>query len=154
MKILQYPDEILTQKSIQIDTFDQELKNLSTKMFQTMLLNQGVGLAAPQVGILKRLIVIDTRHSKKAGSSGIRVALVNPEIVETSNDIIKHIEGCLSFRNKFKLTERPRWAKVKFQDLNGEFKTIKFTGISAQCVQHEIDHLNGFVLEDYGMAWR
>ena len=140
--IRQEGDEILKKKSKNVDAIDEKTKILIQDMIETMHKYDGVGLAAVQVGVLKRIVVIDTYEE---GASVY--VLVNPEILETKGE--REIEeGCLSFPNKFAKVKRPEKVKVKALNEKGEEIIIKADGLLAQAICHEVDHLNGEVFID------
>ncbi len=140
--IRQEGDEILKKKSRVVEVIDDKIKELIKDMIETMHKYDGVGLAAVQVGVLKRVVVIDTYEE----GSPVYV-LINPEIIKTKG--LREIEeGCLSFPNKFAKVERPEEVTVKALDENGKEIEIKATGLLAQAICHEVDHLNGEVFID------
>lgn len=140
--IRQEGDEILKKKSRPIEVIDQRMQELIKDMIETMHKYDGVGLAAVQVGVLKRVVVIDTYEE----GSGLYV-LINPEILETKGT--REVEeGCLSFPNKFAKVIRPEKVKVKALNEKGEEIVIKAEGLLAQAICHEVDHLNGEVFID------
>lgn len=128
--------DILTKVCRKVDVFDRKLHQLLDDMHETMVENNGVGLAAPQVGILKRVCIIDTGDDL--------IELVNPEIIESSGTQ-EGGEGCLSFPGKFGVTIRPQFVKVKAFDRNGKEIVISGEDLKAKAFCHEIDHLNGIV---------
>ena len=130
-------DEILKKKSREITEIDDRIKELADDMFDTMHKFDGLGLAAVQVGILKRIIVIDLYDDVS------KFCLINPEIVEMSEETAEIEEGCLSYPNQFGKVKRAVKVKVKALDLDGKTVTIEAEGLLAQALQHEIDHLNG-----------
>lgn len=132
-------DPILRKKSREITEINDRIKTLLDDMLETMYENDGVGLAAPQVGILRRAIVIDI------GDGPIK--LINPEIIEEEGEFID-VEGCLSIPNKAGTVKRPERVKVKYLDENGESKIIEGTGLLSKALCHEIDHLNGILFID------
>lgn len=134
-------DEILKKRSKEVEVVDDKIRKLIKDMMDTMHKYDGLGLAAPQVGILKRIIVIDLYEE------GPRFALINP-VIEKSNGKQIVGEGCLSFPNTFGQVERPAEVTVTGLDENGKKTTIKATGLLAQALCHEIDHLNGKVFID------
>lgn len=147
-KIRYWPDEFLKRvaKPVTEDEFGMdELREICDNMFDTMYDDKGIGLAATQVGIDKRIFVMDTEFN----DDGLCDALINPEIVEASEEVIIYPEGCLSFPDMFINLERAERVKVKYQDLTGEEHHVILEGISAICAQHELDHLNGIVFFDY-----
>ena len=134
-------DEILTIKCKKVVTFDSSLKLLVEAMFETMDEADGVGLAAPQVGIDMRLFVIDDH-------AGVRREFINPEIVETSMENVEMEEGCLSIPGVYHDIERPAEVTVQAQDVNGKTFKLKASALLARALQHENDHLNGVVFID------
>ena len=139
--IRQEGDEILKKRSREIEVIDDKIKELAQDMIETMHKFDGVGLAGVQVGILKRIIVIDLYEE------GMQFVLINPEIVEVKGEKVVE-EGCLSFPNKYGKVKRPTEVTVKALDLDG--KKVKLVGkdLLAQALCHEIDHLNGEVFMD------
>ena len=135
-------DEILKKVSKKIEVIDDKIRTLAEDMFDTMHKYDGLGLAAVQVGILKRIIVIDLYDGKS------KFALINPEIVEFMGEQVEIEEGCLSFPNQFGKVKRYEKVKVKAQDLDGKHVTLEAEGLLAQALQHEIDHLNGELFKD------
>lgn len=138
--IVKIGDPILSKKSRIVERFDDKLAQLIDDMKQTMYNAQGVGLAAVQVGILKRVIVIDI-------GDGL-IELVNPEIIYESENRQYETEGCLSLPGETVYTDRPMEVKVKGQDRNGKWCVFKGVGLKARAFCHEIDHLNGIVIRD------
>ncbi len=135
-------DEILRKKSREIEVIDDRIKELAEDMFDTMHKYDGLGLAGVQVGILKRIIVIDLYDDVS------KFCLINPEIVEKSEETVELEEGCLSYPNQFGKVVRSTKVKVKALDLDGKKVTLEAEGLLAQALQHEIDHLNGEVFKD------
>ena len=139
------PDPILRKKSDLIERVDDELRKLMDDMLQTMYAAPGIGLAAVQIGILKRLIVIDISKEEKKNP----IFLVNPVIISRSENKSVYEEGCLSLPGQFAEIERPAECIVKYLDYQGKQKELKADGLLATCIQHEIDHLNGVLFIDY-----
>jgi len=110
--------------------------HLASSLFETMFANSGLGLAAPQVGLLYRVFVVGYDNTNKQ-------VFFNPEIIEYSKREDDHLEGCLSFKRLFFKVSRPQEIRIKYQHVNGEWKEDKFTGLTARCIQHENDHLDG-----------
>ena len=131
-------DEILSKREREIENIDEKIKELAQDMMETMHKFDGVGLAAPQVGILKRLIVIDLYEE------GTQYTLINPVIIKEKGEQLVD-EGCLSFPNKFGKVKRPKEVVVEALDINGKKVKIKAKDLLAQALCHEIDHLNGIV---------
>ena len=145
-KIIIEPDPILRKKSELVEKVDQSLKKLLDDMLETMYAAPGIGLAAVQVGILKRLIVIDISKDKEKKNP---IFLVNPVITFKSNHTSTYEEGCLSLPGHFAEVERPAQCHLNFIDYNGKKQNLKTEGLLATCVQHEIDHLDGILFIDY-----
>lgn len=131
-------DEILSKRAREIEVIDDKIRELAKDMFDTMHKFEGVGLAGPQVGILKRIIVIDLYED------GQQYALINPKIISQKGEQIVD-EGCLSFPNQFAKVRRAKEVVVEALNLDGKNVKIKGKDLLAQALQHEIDHLNGEV---------
>lgn len=142
MEVLKYGNLTLKEHSKEIDTFDDELRNIADHMYETMVREDGIGLAAPQVGLLIRLVVIDL------GEDFERLDLVNPEIVEASEEVDTANEGCLSIPGVYAPVERSSKLKVQARDLTGEPFVLEAEGLLARAIQHELDHLNGVLFVD------
>ena len=140
------PDPILRKKSERLEKVDDEIKKLLDDMLETMYAAPGIGLAAVQVGILKRLIVIDISKENEKKNP---IFLVNPVIISRSSDTSVYEEGCLSLPGHFAEIERPAECKVEYIDYDGKKKEIKAKGLLSTCIQHEVDHLNGVLFIDY-----
>ncbi len=134
-------DEILKKKSKEVEVIDDKIKELIKDMVDTMHKFDGVGLAAVQVGILRRIIVIDLYDEKPV------IKLINPVITKTKGEQEVE-EGCLSFPNKYVKVKRPAEVTVEGLDENGRKIKVTGTGLLAQAISHEVDHLNGIVLTD------
>ena len=145
-KIVIEPDPILRKKSENLEKVDNELRLLLDDMLETMYAAPGIGLAAVQVGILKRLIVIDISKDKEKKNP---IFLINPEIIFKSKNTSIYEEGCLSLPGHFAEIERPEEFHIKYIDYDGKKKEMKANGLLATCIQHEIDHLNGKLFIDY-----
>ena len=145
-KILTIPDPILRKISQPVNKVDKEIKNLMDDMLETMYGAPGIGLAAVQIGILKRVIVIDLSKENEKKNP---IFIVNPEIIFKSDDLVSYEEGCLSIPNHFAEIKRPNTCKIKFLNYEGEQKELKADGLLATCIQHEIDHINGVLFIDY-----
>lgn len=133
-------DPILRKVSKEVKDITPRIETLVGDMFETMYKEQGVGLAAPQVGILKRIAVVDIYD-------GNRYVMINPEILEVNGEQ-KGVEGCLSFPGRIGEVTRPNYVKVEATNLNGERYIIEGEGLLARAMLHEIDHLNGKVFVD------
>jgi peptide deformylase len=145
-KILKEPDSILRQKSQPVDKVDDLTRKLMDDMLETMYLAPGIGLAAIQIGVPKRIIVLDISKDPEKKEP---VYFVNPVIVSTSKNNITYEEGCLSVPGQFAEIDRPDRCHVKYLDYNGNYKELKSEGLLATCIQHEIDHLEGILFIDY-----
>ena len=143
LKLFTYPDPLLKEISKEVTDFSKELKSLTDDMFKTMYENSGIGLAAPQVGILKRIVVIDLQEDDKK----VPLIFINPQIIEACGSTTFE-EGCLSVPGYHEVVKRKKDITVKFQDLEGKEQVINATGLLAICLQHEIDHLNGILFID------
>ena len=140
------PDPILRKKSLNLERVDDDLRNLMDDMLETMYAAPGIGLAAVQIGILKRLVVIDV---SKEDQKRDPIFLINPKITFKSQKISTYEEGCLSLPGYFAEIERPAECQVEYIDYYGKKKNLKADGILSTCIQHEIDHLNGILFIDY-----
>ncbi len=145
-KILTIPDPILRKKSESVKKIDQDIKNLMDDMLQTMYDAPGIGLAAIQIGVPKRVVVMDL---SKDTENKKPIYFVNPEIIWKSDVNSAYEEGCLSIPNQFAKIERPDKCHVQYLDYNGQEKKIEADGLLSTCIQHEIDHLNGVLFIDY-----
>lgn len=141
-KIIYLPDERLRKQSKQVETFDDNLQILIEDMFETMYDAKGVGLAAPQIGINIMLSVLDV-----VGDKQTQIVIINPEVVE-SQEVETFQEGCLSVPGVYDKVKRAKWVKVKALDRHGEPFEIEGEGLLGECLQHEIDHLNGKLFVD------
>lgn len=138
-KVVTVGDPILRKTSRKVERFNERLFELLDDMKETMYKAEGVGLAAVQVGILKRVIVVDV-------GDGF-LELINPEIVETSGEI-EDVEGCLSVPGENGLVKRPEYCKIRAQNRKGVWRFYEGTGLKARCFCHEIDHLDGILYTD------
>lgn len=143
--ILIHPDPRLKKLCEPVGEITRDLRQLADDMLETMYEAPGIGLAAPQVGVTKRLIVMDCI---KEGTPE-PVVLFNPEVVWSSEDVSVYEEGCLSIPDQYADVKRPAEVNVRWMDLDGQVQERQFAGIWATCVQHEIDHLNGKLFIDY-----
>lgn len=146
LPIRQVPDAILRRLCTPVAAFDADLAQLHDNMLATMYAAPGRGLAAPQVGVTQRLFVMDVTW--KEGTPTPQV-FVNPEVLEVSDDVVTQDEGCLSIPGDLVPVTRPASVSLRWQDLDGLTHNGQFSGFSAACVQHEIDHLNGILCTDY-----
>jgi peptide deformylase len=165
LSIIEAPDPRLKTISKPVDTFDDQLKILVDDMFETMYDANGIGLAAIQVGIPLRLLVIDLQpededaepvpcdhdghhHHHQPTRKEPRV-FVNPEILDPSEDLKTYQEGCLSVPDIYADVDRPAMCRVRRQDLDGNQHEEQMDGMMAVCIQHEMDHLNGILFIDH-----
>ena len=145
--IVLHPDARLKKKSVQVENINDALIKLAEDMMETMYDAPGIGLAAPQVGVLERLIVMDC--AKKEDEEPDPVIMVNPLITASSEEISVYEEGCLSIPEHFAEVTRPELVQVEWIDLDGKQHSEEFGGLKSTCIQHEIDHLNGKLFIDY-----
>lgn len=148
MKVYEYPHPILKKKAEKVEKVDDELRRLLDDMLETMYVEIGVGLAAPQVGISKRIVVIDAERDDEGKKPGNPLYLINPEIVEKSSEKVCGEEGCLSVPEQRAEVERFAWVKVRYLDYNGEPCEMLADDFLAIVVQHELDHLDGILYID------
>jgi len=145
-QILTEPNEVLRQKSIPVEKVDKGLQKLMDDMMETMYAAPGIGLAAIQVGVPKRVIVLDISGKDEPKNP---MYFINPEIVQKSESNSIYEEGCLSVPGQFAEIERPEKCHIKYLDYYGQPKEIKAEGMLATCIQHEMDHLEGILFIDY-----
>ncbi len=145
LKIITYPDPILSAPCAPVEAFDAQLRQLATGMAEAMYVANGVGLAAPQVGVSKRLIVIDTSAGERASEL---VTMINPRIVWFSPDLIPGQEGCLSLPGVNLTIVRSGSCDVEYFDLDGVPRSMRCTGLKARIAHHEVEHLSGVTLVD------
>ncbi|MES2216991.1 MAG: peptide deformylase [Pseudomonadota bacterium] len=142
-KIVYLPDQRLRQPTKEVTVFDDKLKTLIEDMYETMYHNDGIGLAAPQIGLSLRLAVIDVSEKRNEN-----FCIINPQIIQAEGEDLMD-EGCLSVPGVFDRAPRALRVVVRTQDETGKFREIKGDGLLAHCLQHEIDHLNGKLFVDY-----
>jgi peptide deformylase len=140
-------DPVLRTEAEEVEAFDDELRDLVEDMFETMYHADGIGLAAPQIGISRRILVVDVRNEERGAEEG-RIALVNPRVVESSSDTERSTEGCLSIPGLEEWVERPFAVTVEGSDPEGREVRIEAGGLLARALQHEIDHLDGILFLD------
>ncbi len=149
MQIRVYGDPVLRKVAEPVTEFGPKLEQLTVDMLQSMKGGDGIGLAAPQVGLSIRFLVIGL-PVEEDGIEGIRLlTMANPMIVEESEEIATCEEGCLSLPDINIMVDRPEWVTVDYQDLQGNNLTLKADGMLAVVVQHEMDHLDGVLITDY-----
>jgi len=144
-KILTEPDPFLRQKSSEVEQVTDETRKLMDDMLETMYDAPGIGLAAIQIGVPKRVIVIDLSRDEKKNP----LYIVNPKIIKKSDTDSTYEEGCLSVPGQFAEVDRPDKCHVSFLDYNGKKQELKAEGLLATCIQHEMDHLEGILFIDY-----
>ena len=151
LRILELPDPGLRQVAQPVPAIDAEITTLIADMFETMYDARGIGLAATQVGVLSRVVVIDLQEGAEEDGTPIRKphAFVNPELTWISDELAGYNEGCLSIPEQYAEVERPARCKVKWLDAEGASHEEEFDGLMSTCIQHEIDHLNGVLFIDH-----
>ena len=145
-KILQEPNPILRQISKTVDKVSLDEQELMNNMYETMIAEKGIGLAAIQIGVPKRIIVIDIPKEENKRDP---IYFVNPVIKNQSKDMSRYEEGCLSLKSVFVEVERPSFCEVEYLDYFGKKQNLKCDDLLAICIQHEMDHLNGVLMIDY-----
>ncbi len=144
LTLLHFPDERLRKVATPVEKVDDEIRTLIDDMIETMYAERGIGLAAPQVNVSKRIVVIDVSENRDQP-----IALINPEIISTEDEIMDMMDGCLSIPDSFAPTQRFRYLKVKALDRNGDEIELEAADLFAGCIQHELDHLNGKLFIDH-----
>jgi peptide deformylase len=151
LPIIVAPDPRLKQVAKPVDKVDAEVREFMRDLLETMYHAPGIGLAAPQVGRLSRIIVADIAKSEDTRAP---LMMANPEIVAVSDDDSAYEEGCLSLPDHYADVVRPAWAEIAYLDENGASRKIRAEGLLATCLQHEIDHLDGILFVDHISALR
>lgn len=146
LKIYETPDPILKTVSEPVDAVDDDVRALMDDMLETMYAAPGIGLAAIQVGVKKRVVVMDLQEEE--GQKKPRY-FVNPEIIEASEELSTYQEGCLSVPEQYADVDRPARVRVKYLDYDGAEQVEEMDGLLATCLQHEMDHLNGVLFIDH-----
>jgi peptide deformylase len=151
LPIIEVPDPRLKQISAPVEAVTDETRKLIADMFETMYAAPGIGLAAVQVGVPKRLLVIDLQEPEEEGGEPVKDprVFINPEILENSDVEVPYTEGCLSVPDQFAEVDRPDRIRARWLDQNGERREEEITGMLAVCLQHEMDHLNGILFIDH-----
>ncbi|WP_026091351.1 peptide deformylase [Blastomonas sp. AAP53] len=149
--ILEVPDPRLKTVSTPVEAFDDDLRTLVADMFETMYDAPGIGLAAIQVGVPLRVLVIDLQSEEDEEGKPIRAprVFINPEILDPSADYTLYNEGCLSVPDQYADVERPSSIRARWQDLDGKVHEEAMDGLMATCLQHEMDHLEGILFIDH-----
>ena len=156
-KILTEPNKLLREKSVVVERVDESIQKLMDDMLETMYSAPGIGLAAIQVGIPKRIIVLDIGWRDKSENTNVEknkesrnpMYFVNPEIITQSANNSTYEEGCLSVPGQFAEIDRPDKCHIKYLDYYGHPKELVVEGMLATCIQHEMDHLEGILFIDY-----
>jgi peptide deformylase len=146
LPIITAPDPRLKLKCKRVERVDGEIRRLMDDLLQTMYAAPGIGLAAPQVGVAKRVLVVDIA---KEGEEPAPLQMANPEVLWRSEELATYEEGCLSLPEHYADVERPLRCRVRYLDAEGEIRELAAEGLLATCVQHEIDHLNGILFVDH-----
>lgn len=151
LPIIETPDPRLRTISTPVETFDEELQTLIDDMLETMYDAPGIGLAAIQVAVPKRLLVIDLQEPEEEGGKPVRkpMVFINPEILEETEETSLYNEGCLSIPDQYAEVERPAAVRARWLDREGKAQEAELDGLLATCLQHEIDHLNGVLFIDH-----
>ncbi len=147
LPIMTLPDPVLRKKSAAVETVDDEVRNLANSMLETMYAAPGIGLAAVQVGVLRRVLVLDTAKGEDVPKDPF--VLINPEILSFGDTPRVHEEGCLSIPRMYAEVERPALVRVRYVDLEGKQQERDFADLQATVVQHEMDHLEGLLFIDH-----
>jgi len=142
--VVKWPDPVLAKRGEEVTEFDGELATLVEEMFESMYAAQGIGLAAPQIAISKRIAVIDVSFKKNPKE---KIVLINPEIIEREGKQLEE-EGCLSLPEIREKVSRAEWVKIRAQDVTGKTFEMEGTELLGRCMQHEIDHLDGILFID------
>jgi peptide deformylase len=149
--IVEVPDPRLREISKPVEGVNDELRTLVADMFETMYEAPGIGLAAIQVGVPKRVLVIDLQEPEEEGGEPVKDPriFINPEILETSQEEVPYTEGCLSVPDQFADVDRPDRIRARWMELDGKVREEEIEGLLATCLQHEMDHLNGVLFIDH-----
>lgn len=151
LPIIETPDPLLRQISTPVETVDDDLRALIADMFETMYAAPGIGLAAIQVGVPKRVLVIDLQEPEEEGGDPVRdpKVFINPEIVWASDTLQSYTEGCLSVPDQYAEVDRPDRIRARWLDEQGKAREQELDGLLAICLQHEMDHLEGILFIDH-----
>ena len=150
-EIVEVPDPRLRQISSPVEEVTDEIRDLVSDMFETMYAAPGIGLAAIQVGVARRILVIDLQEPEEEGGEPVKDphVFINPEIVQHSDQEVPYTEGCLSVPDQFAEVDRPDKIRARWLDLDGKQHEEDIDGLLAVCLQHEMDHLNGVLFIDH-----
>jgi len=146
LKIVYAPDPILKKECISLPQVDDHHRDLIKQMYAAMYEANGVGLAAPQVGINKRIFILDSSAREEEKSP---IAMINPTLISIDEKIVPYEEGCLSFPEHFAEIDRPDQLTIEYIDENNEKQTLTTDGFESRIIQHELDHLNGILFVDH-----
>jgi peptide deformylase len=159
LPLIIFPNPLLKETSKEVEAVDKNIQKLMDDMVETMYKEKGVGLAAVQVGQLKRILVMDVDYelgrcdesecSEKHITGKNPIFMVNPKIIESSKEVSSFFEGCLSFPEIRAEIKRPQEVEVEYLDYDGKSQRLKADDLLATCIQHELDHLNGITFVDY-----
>ena len=151
LPIVEVPDPRLRKISSPVETVDDEVRKLVADMFETMYAAPGIGLAAIQVGVAKRILVIDLQEPEEEGGEPVKDprVFINPEILTHSDQEVPYTEGCLSVPDQYAEVDRPDRIRARWLDLDGKQQEQDIDGLLAVCLQHEMDHLNGVLFIDH-----
>ncbi len=151
LPIIEIPDPLLRAQSSPVETVSEEIKRLIEGMFETMYEAPGIGLAAVQVAVPKRLLIIDLQEPEEEDGEGVKRphVFINPEIVQRSDATKVYNEGCLSIPDQYAEIERPDVVRARWIDEKGKPREGEFAGLMSVCLQHEVDHLNGILFIDH-----
>ncbi|MDE0058810.1 MAG: peptide deformylase [Defluviicoccus sp.] len=146
LPIITAPDPRLRRKCAPVEAVDEAVRGLMDDMLETMYAAPGIGLAAPQVGIARRVVVVDISREDEERTP---YRMANPEVVEASDTLAEYEEGCLSLPQHYEEVARPDRARIRYLDETGAQREIEVEGMLATCMQHEIDHLDGILFVDH-----
>lgn len=146
LPILIAPHPVLKTKATPVETIDDNVRKTLDDMLETMYDAPGIGLAAPQIGLSKRMLVMDV-SPRDAEPEPMKI--INPEIIDASEELASYEEGCLSLPEQFSEVKRPARVSIRYLDADGAEQTMEADGLLATCIQHEIDHLDGILFTDH-----
>jgi len=149
LTVLHAPDPLLKRKALPVESVTDEIRTLMDDMLETMHAEKGIGLAAIQVGVTKRVIVVDISDGEDPDAPRTVLKMANPEVLWSSDERRSYEEGCLSLPDQYAPVVRPERIKVRYLDYDGEAQEIDADGLLATCIQHEIDHLDGILFVDH-----
>jgi peptide deformylase len=149
LDIITLPDKLLRTKSAPVERIDDDLRRFLDDMLETMYEAPGIGLAAVQVGVPRRIVTVDVAKREDEDAAPNPIFLINPEIVSSSDELAVHEEGCLSIPEYYAEVERPASIRIRYLDRDGRLQEMDANGILAVCLQHEVDHLEGTLFIDH-----